>query len=277
MDELNRAYSVLGVDPSMSIEEIEDSYEELIREYSAKATDNMYYQRKMEEWQEAYDIILEYRMEDEQREPLLPTSIKEYLKEFKLAGVIISAMVLVCSVVIVEQVSVWWSQESTVSSASPFEKGSYSNALYDLANDFTLNLGKFSRTADWDWGYFENGQSWTIVVAIEVVDSHDLGAFINVYNFRLDEDHPTTYISEDVYLDSDLNAIHYLGSFSELVPVNEKFGIVFQVPAFQAGEERTIYYQHPDGTIQTVGQLSFKTSEVEVEDKGIFVDLNGCE
>ena len=274
MDELSRAYLVLGVNPSMSIEEIDDIYEELIREYSTKAKENMYYQKKIEEWQEAYEIILEYRISNDQEEFLSPISIKESLKEFKLAKFVIAALLIVLSVVIVNQISDSWNSEPVTTSTSPFEKGSYSSALYDLANGFTLNLGKFNSTADWDWGYFENGQSWTIVVAIEVVESHDLGAFINVYNFRLDEDHPTTYISEDIYLDPDLNVIHYLGSFSELVPANGKFGVVFQVPSFQSGEERIIYYQHPDGMIQTVGQLSFKTSEMEVEDKGIFVDLN---
>lgn len=274
MDELSRAYLVLGVNPSMSIEEIDDIYEELIREYSTKAKENMYYQKKIEEWQEAYEIILEYRISNDQEEFLSPISIKESLKEFKLAKFVIAALLIVLSVVIVNQISDSWNSEPVTTSTSPFEKGSYSSALYDLANGFTLNLGKFNSTVDWDWGYFENGQSWTIVVAIEVVESHDLGAFINVYNFRLDEDHPTTYISEDIYLDPDLNVIHYLGSFSELVPANGKFGVVFQVPSFQSGEERTIYYQHPDGMIQTVGQLSFKTSEMEVEDKGIFVDLN---
>lgn len=274
MDELSRAYLVLGVNPSMSIQEIEEIYEGLIREYSAKAKDNMYYQRKMEEWQDAYEVILEYRMADDEEELLSPISIKEYLKEFKLAKFVITAMIVVLSVVVIDQVSALWSQESVTTSQTPFEKGSYSNTLYDLANGFTLNLGKFNNTADWDWGYFENGQSWTVVVAIEVIESHDLGAFINVYNFRLDEDHPTTYISEDIHLDPDLNAIHYLGSFSELVPVNQKFGVVFQVPSFQAGEERIIYYQHPDGMTQTVGRLSFKTSEMEAEDKGIFVNLN---
>ena len=274
MDELSRAYLVLGVNPSMSIEEIDDIYEELIREYSTKAKENMYYQKKIEEWQEAYEIILEYRISNDQEEFLSPISIKESLKEFKLAKFVIAALLIVLSVVIVNQISDSWNSEPVTTSTSPFEKGSYSSALYDLANGFTLNLGKFNSTADWDWGYFENGQSWTIVVAIEVVESHDLGAFINVYNFRLDEDHPTTYISEDIYLDPDLNVIHYLGSFSELVPANGKFGVVFQVPSFQSGEVRTIYYEHPDGMIQTVGQLSFKTSEMEVEDKGIFVDLN---
>lgn len=274
MDELSRAYLVLGVNSSMSMDEIDDIYEELIREYSTKVKENMYYQKKIEEWQEAYEIILEYRISNDQEAFLSPISIQESLKEFKLAKFVIVTLLIVLSVVIVNQISDSWSFEPVTTSTSPFEKGSYSSALYDLATGFTLNLGKVNSTVDWDWGYFENGESWTIVVAIEVIESHDLGAFINVYNFRLDEDHPTTYISEDIYLDPDLNAIHYLGSFSELVPSNGKFGVVFQVPSFQSGEERTIYYEHPDGIIQKVGQLSFKTSEMEVEDKGIFVDLN---
>ena len=43
MDDLNRAYQVLGVNASMSLEEIEAIYDELVLKYKKEAKCNMYY------------------------------------------------------------------------------------------------------------------------------------------------------------------------------------------------------------------------------------------
>ena len=61
-----------------------------------------------------------------------------------------------------------------------------------------------------------------------------------------------------------------MGENSEIIPVNEKFGIVFDVDAFRPGEERILYYYHPDGSKQEVGRLIFEELE-ETEDHGIFI------
>ena len=51
---------------------------------------------------------------------------------------------------------------------------------------------------DWDWGYYEDHGKWTVILAIEVLEAAEEGAVINTYNFRLDEDYPTTYISNEI-------------------------------------------------------------------------------
>ena len=47
-------------------------------------------------------------------------------------------------------------------------------------------------------------------------------------------------------------------------------GIVFNVDAFRPGEERILYYYHPDGSKQEVGRLIFEELE-ETEDHGIII------
>ena len=54
MDDVNRAYQILGVTPTMSLEEIEAVYDELLEKYEHLADDNMYYKEKIAEdyrWQ----------------------------------------------------------------------------------------------------------------------------------------------------------------------------------------------------------------------------------
>ena len=48
MDDLNRAYQVLGVNASMSLEEIEAIYDELVLKYKKEAKCNMYYRQKLQ-------------------------------------------------------------------------------------------------------------------------------------------------------------------------------------------------------------------------------------
>ncbi len=47
MDDVNRAYELLGVTPTMSLEEIEAVYEELLEQYGHLENDNMYYKEKI--------------------------------------------------------------------------------------------------------------------------------------------------------------------------------------------------------------------------------------
>ena len=89
-------------------------------------------------------------------------------------------------------------------------------------------------------------------------------------NFRLEEDCPTTLITKDIYSDEELNQVHYLGGYSELVPLNQKFGVVFNVAAFEQGEERILYYYYPDGSKHEVGRLIFDVLNNK-EDQGIFI------
>ena len=72
------------------------------------------------------------------------------------------------------------------------------------------------------------------------------------------------------YSDEELNQVHYLGGYSELVPLNQKFGVVFNVAAFEQGEERILYYYYPDGSKHEVGRLIFDVLNNK-EDQGIFI------
>lgn len=278
MNELNCAYRTLGVNDSMSLEEIEAVYEELLRKYSTEAKCNMYYERKIMEWKEAYQCILENRIDDEGEdyESFLIDKIKVRVLGMKLVYIIIGLIFIILSVMVIEKGDWFYSLlhkgNSDVMLSSKNE--SYTLTLNDLSNHFTLRLGNFNEQDRWDWGYYDNGTSWTVITAIEVSDSNNLGAFINLYNFRLGDDYPTTYIPEDIYLDQDLNRVHYLGEFSELIPRHQKFGLVFQVNSFEQGEERVIYYNHPDGSKQVVGTLLFESIEWDAEDKGILVYVN---
>ena len=48
MDDVNRAYQILGVTPTMSLEEIEAVYDELLEKYEHLADDNMYYKESVD-------------------------------------------------------------------------------------------------------------------------------------------------------------------------------------------------------------------------------------
>ena len=61
MDDVNRAYQILGVTPTMSLEEIEAVYDELLEKYEHLADDNMYYKEKIAEWTDAFDCIIDQR------------------------------------------------------------------------------------------------------------------------------------------------------------------------------------------------------------------------
>lgn len=278
MNELNCAYRTLGVNDSMSLEEIETVYEDLLRKYSAEAKRNMYYEQKLIEWKEAYECILKNRIDEEEEdcELFLIDKVRESIRGLKLVHIIIVFILIILSMIMIGKGDWFYSLRHKDNSDVTL---SYKNevsalGLNELSNQFTLTLANFNDQAKWDWGYYENGTSWTVIAAIEVSDSNDLGAFINLYNFRLGDDYPTTYIPEDIYLDQDLNRVHYLGEFSELIPRYQKFGIVFQVNSFEQGEERVIYYHHPDGTKQVVATLIFEPTEGKTEDKGILVYLN---
>ena len=277
MDDLNRAYQVLGVNASMSLEEIEAIYDELVLKYKKEAKCNMYYRQKLQEWEEAYDCIMECRLDelDERAEemdriyPSLSGASNHLVKEIKIGMIVGVAVLIMLGIVVVEQMyfTKQTSIQGTENLISDVISSDLNSELFYLANHFTLNLGKFKSTDEWDWGYYENGPTWTVVVVLEVTEATDLGALINLNNFRLNSDYPTISIPEDVYLDSDVNHIHYLGAYSEIVPKSQKFGIVFNVDVFYEGEERFIYYHHPDGRVQTVGSLYF-----EQETRGIYVD-----
>ena len=185
------------------------------------------------------------------------TQVKSFFSILTIVKLIF-IVIVVC--VVIKEIS--WLESPQTITAEP--------SVYDLSNNFHLSLSKFNELDDWDWGYYENHGKWTVILAIQVLEAAEEGAVINTYNFRLDEDYPTTYISNDIYLDEELNQVHYLGENSEIIPVNEKFGIVFDVDAFRLGEERILYYYHPDGSKQEVGRLIFEELE-ETEDHGIFI------
>lgn len=278
MNELNCAYRTLGVDDSMTLEEIETVYEDLLRKYSAEAKRNMYYEQKLIEWKEAYECILKNRIDEEEEdcELFFIDKVRNSIRVGKLVHIMIVCILIILSMIMIGKGDWFYSLRHKDNSdvTLSYKNEVYALALNELSNQFTLTLANFNDQAQWDWGYYEIGTSWTVIAAIEVSDSNDLGAFINLYNFRLGDDYPTTYIPEDIYLDQDLNRVHYLGKFSELIPRHQKFGIVFQVNSFEQGEERVIYYHHPDGTKQVVGTLIFESTEGEAEDKGILVYLN---
>lgn len=277
MDDLNRAYQVLGVNASMSLEEIEAIYDELVLKYKKEAKRNMYYRQKLEEWEEAYDCIMESRLEelDEREEevdriyPSLSSHSNHLVKEIKIGIIVGLSVLIMLGMVLIEQL--YFNEQLPTQNSVPLTSdvisSDSSTELFHLANQFTLKLGKFKSSDEWDWGYYENGNTWTIVVAFEVTEATNLGALVNLNNFRLNSDYPTSRVPEDVYLDSDVNHIHYLGAYSEIVPKSQKFGVVFNVNAFYEGEERFIYYHHPDGRVQNVGSLVF-----EQETHGIYVD-----
>lgn len=258
MDDVNRAYDILGVKPTMSLEEIEGVYEELLQKYEHLAEDNMYYQEKLVEWDRAFDCIIEHRI-DIADDSDLPNEGKRSSKFLTLMAI---------QMIFLGFISVTVFKEFDELKLRPLS--SDSPGIYELSTNFKLSLCKFSEFDNWDWGYYEEDGEWVIVVAVEVSKAAKDGALINATNFRLEEDYPTTYITKEIYSDEDLNQVHYLGNNSELVKVNEKFGVVFQVEAFEQGEERVLYYYHPDGSKHEVGRLIFDVFQ-ESENPGIFI------
>lgn len=273
MDDLNRAYEILGVNASMSIEEIEATYDALLLKYAKESEQNMYYRQKLMEWEEAYECIMEHRELEEESIYPSPSKYSTNL-EVKIGSLMMGIILLIGGIIFVEQLFLKEEIEletsnnltSMTSSLTP------TDALFELGNNFTLSLSKINEYDQWDWGYYENEDNWTVVVVLEVSEAEELGALINLYNFRLEDDYPTSNIVEDIYLDSTINHIHYLGDYSELVPKSRKFGVVFNVDAFYNGEERFIYYTHPDGRVQTVGSLYFESDIDEFKEPGIYVD-----
>lgn len=258
MDDVNRAYELLGVTPTMSLEEIETVYEELLEQYGHLESDNMYYKEKINQWTEAFECIIDYRIDI--AEQINTTSNIKQKSFFSILSVIKVVFIVIVACVVIKEIS-WLESPQTITKES---------SIYDLSNNFHLSLSKFNELDDWDWGYYENQGKWTVILAIQVSDASEEGAVINTYNFRLDKDYPTTYISNDIYLDEELNQVHYLGENSEIIPVNQKFGIVFNVAAFKPGEERILYYYHPDGSKQEVGRLIFEGLEEE-KDYGMYI------
>ena len=47
----------------MSLEEIEAVYDELLEKYEHLADDNMYYKEKIAEWTDAFDCIIDHRID----------------------------------------------------------------------------------------------------------------------------------------------------------------------------------------------------------------------
>lgn len=258
MDDVNRAYEILGVTPTMSLEEIEGVYDELLQKYEHLSEDNMYYKEKIVEWSDAFDCIIEHRIDLAEHQDLVQSG-QQPQRFWSLTMIKLIFLGLIAFIVIKD---LNWLNTTPKTSQTP--------GIYELSNNFRLSLSKFSEFDNWDWGYYEEGDGWVVVIAVEVSKAAEDGAFINAYNFRLEEDYPTTYITKDIYLDDDLNQVHYLGNNSELINVNEKFGIVFQVKAFEQGEERVLYYYHPDGSKHEVGRLIFDRLE-EPENHGIFI------
>lgn len=276
MDDLNRAYQVLGVNASMSIEEIEAVYDELVLTYKKEAKYNMYYQQKLEEWEEAYECILEERLDElddesiEQIYPSLSHSSHHLVKEIRVGILVGFVVLMILGIVIVDQI--YSMQPTEQQDELALNLPDANSQISQLANQFVLTLGKFNAYDQWDWGYYENGSEWTVVVVFEVKEAQELGALVNLYNFRLESDAPLSALPEEVYLDSEINHIHYLGQYSEIIPQSQKFGVVFKVDAFYEGEERYIYYHHPDGEVQTVGSLIFESGDEEVENPVIYVE-----
>lgn len=258
MDDVNRAYEILGVTPTMSLEDIEGVYDELLQKYEHLAEDNMYYKEKIVEWSDAFDCIIEHRIDIAEHQGL--SQAEQRPRRFWSLTIIKLIFVGLIAFIVIKEFN--WLSTTPKTSSTP--------GIYELSNNFQLSLSKFSEVDNWDWGYYEEGDEWVVVIAIEVSKAAEDGALINAYNFRLEEDYPTTYITKDIYLDDDLNQVHYLGNNSELVTVNGKFGVVFQVKAFEQGEERVLYYYHPDGSKHEVGRLIFDMLE-EPEDRGIFI------
>ena len=109
MDELNRAYELLGVTASMSLDEIEMVYDELVLKYQQEAKSNMYYQHKLEEWKKAYECILDDRLDELNSEEIAsmhkiyPNSLKppnQFGKEVKI-GLLVSMIVSVILALII--------------------------------------------------------------------------------------------------------------------------------------------------------------------------------
>lgn len=258
MDDVNRAYQLLGVTPNMSLEEIEAVYDELMQKYEHLAEDNMYYKEKVTEWTDAFECIIDYRIDVAGQAN--PYENNQSVRRVLALTVMKIIFIIIIGFVVVKEIG--WLETP--------KPNTNTSSIYELSNDFELSLSKFSEFSDWDWGYYEDGNQWTVILALKVSKAIEEGALINVYNFRLEEDYPTTFIAKDIYLDEDLNQVHYLGGYSELIPLNQTFGIIFQVEAFEVGEERILYYYHPDGSKHEVGRLTFDKINNE-EDHGIYI------
>ena len=257
MDDVNRAYQILGVTPTMSLEEIEAVYDELLEKYEHLADDNMYYKEKIAEWTDAFDCIIDHRIDITEHPSYQNHSDQRWLSSLVVVKLV---FIVIIACIVIKQIG--WLE-------TPNQSVSNGSSIYELSNNFELSLSKFSEFTDWDWGYYEDGDQWTIILAIEVSKADEEGALINAYNFRLEEDCPTTLITKDIHSDEELNQVHYLGGYSELVPLNQKFGVVFNVAAFEQGEERILYYYYPDGSKHEVGRLIFDVLNNK-EDQGIF-------
>ena len=217
MDDVNRAYQLLGVTPTMSLEEIETVYDELMQQYGHLAEDNMYYKEKIAEWTDAFECIIDHRIDIAEQANLYENNqSKRRILALTVMKVI---FVIIIAFVVVKEIG--WLETT--------KPGADTSSIYELSNNFELSLSKFSEFSDWDWGYYEEGNQWTVILAIKVSKAREEGALINAYNFRLEEDYPTTFMEKDVYLDEDLNRVHYLGGYSELIPLNQTFGIIFQM------------------------------------------------
>ena len=156
-------------------------------------------------------------------------------KEFKI-GLLVSMIVLVILILIIVDQVHYLKYESKEEVVEEIVLNNETSQWFDLANEFTLSLGKFNYEDEWDWAYYDNTKHWTVIIALEVTEAKELGALVNLNNFHLESDYPMNFIPTDIYLDSDVNQVHYLGAYSELIPKNQRFGIVFEVDAFYKGE-----------------------------------------
>lgn len=254
MKDVNRAYEILGANPSMSLEEIEAAYERLVDGYTYQTADSMT-QEKLIEWADAFECIVEHRIDISQRPAEESRAHKVGITVLKVVALFIFAFFIVKEITWLEK---------------PSESALEGGSVQQLSNNFELILSKFDESGDWDWGYYEQNGEWTVVVAIKVSEADEAGALVNAGNFQLGEAVPSTVITQTIYSDEEVNHLHYLGGYSELIPANQKFAITFNVVAFMPGEERVLYYHFPDGRKIEVGRLKFEGVNGH-EDHGILV------
>lgn len=254
MEDVKHAYEILGVTPTMSLEEIENVYECLVDDFLKQNHDSSQDERLLQ-WAEAFECIVESRID------LTACSVKENRGQNVLIILLKVVAVIIFSCILIKEIS-WLEQPD------PSPVGGVTTD--ELSNNFELVLSKFDETSYWDWGYYEQKDEWTVVVAIKVLEASAEGALVSAYNFKLGDDSPVTTVSKDVYKDEEINHLHYLGKYSELVPQSHKFAITFSVSPFMPGEQRILYYEFPNGRKIEVGRLKLENMN-DHEDHGILV------
>lgn len=137
MEDVKHAYEILGVTPTMSLEEIENVYECLVDDFLKQNHDSSQDERLLQ-WAEAFECIVESRID------LTACSVKENRGQKVLIILLKVVAVIIFSCILIKEIS-WLEQPD------PSPVGGVTTD--ELSNNFELVLSKFDETSYWDWGY----------------------------------------------------------------------------------------------------------------------------